>query len=453
MEKAGSVAVVSPMLFILVISSVTAALVIIPLPSSAAPLNSAAAAGGSLNGQSYSGELIGNPIYVNNSFPFETYAISSTILSLPAMSSWLASHDYSVTDLRPYSTLYPSEGNPYDFPQASGIQNGTAFSIFEYTVVHSPVGLVIGAWVAMSGNQLTQTVLKIFTYDTAGPGVVSESAYSAGAPSSPAASNGVEPLNTGHNNNSFRGVGHQTEDTSLSKSSSMYGALYNTEVFSDLASPSSCGSECWTWSDWIGASNYSWISSTPPEYFYFFQAVVQYWGGTLSEPANCGGSFSYNCEFFQYDIDNGSYLSTYAPGYGGWTAGNTVTLKWIYLTENCKGSGYNQVNVVQETIDDVSTGTSVSYTKCMPNITYTEFLEERSQVGSDLTQNPKFGTHDFTASLIDGDKKDIPVNSGSNTWLITLVDEEEANLVTCTQLNNGATSSSWSSTWVASTYP
>lgn len=451
MEKARTVAAVAIALFILVISSVVAALVIVPLPSSAAPLNSTASVGGSLNGQSYSGGLIGNPIYANNSFPFKTYALSSSILGLPAISSWLASHDYSVIDLRPYSTLYPSQGNPYDFPQASGIENGTAFSIFEYIVANSPVGLVIGVWVAMSGNQPTQTVLKIFSYDTAGPNVVSDAAYSSGV-ASPVASEDVEPLNTGHNNNSFNGVGHQTEDTSLSGSSAMDGALYNTKVFSDLTSPSTCGTECWMWVNWIGASNYSWISSKPPEYFYFFQAEVVYWGGELSEPSNCGGSFSHNCEIFQYDIDNGSSLSTYAPGYGGWTAGNTVTLKWVYLTENCKGSGYNQVNVVQETIEDVSTGTSVSYTKCMPNITYTQFLEERPELGTHLTQNPEFGTHDFTASLISGEN-DIPVNSGSNTWPITLVDKEEANLVTCTQLNNGATSSSWSSTWVASTYP
>ncbi len=422
-------------------------------PATTSHSSTVSSGGGQLYGQSYSGVLIGNPIYTNNSFPFATYALSSHILGLPAVSVWLASHDYSPLALRPYLSLYPAQGNPYDFAEASGLQNGTAFNIYEYLVTNSSVGLVIGVWVSAGDTQAVQSVLKIFTYDTIGANVVGVGATSAPSSSSEDTSQGVAPLNTGHNDNSSNGVGHQTEDSSLTGSSSMYGAVYDTQVFSDLSSPSSCGTECWDWVNWIGASNYSWIGPTYPQYLYFFQAELVYWGGKQSEPSNCGGSFSSNCEIFQYDLDNGKTLTTYAPGYGGWSSGDSVTLKWVYLDENCAGKGYNQVNVVEETIDDVSSSTSVSYSRCMPDITYTQFLEEKPVIGSTLSQNPEFGTHDFTASLINDNGNDIPVNSGSNTWLITLVDAEENNLVTCTQLNNGATSSTWSSSWVASTYP
>ena len=75
---------------------------------------------------------------------------------------------YSPSDLRPYLTMYPSQGNPYDFAQGNVVVNGTTYNVYEYIVTNSTVGLVIGVWVAANSSQ---TVGKIFTYDTVGPGV------------------------------------------------------------------------------------------------------------------------------------------------------------------------------------------------------------------------------------------------------------------------------------------
>lgn len=124
--------------------------------------------GGVFDGQAYSGVMEGGYLYANNSFPFQSYASTSHILALPAISTWLASNGYSPSDLRPYLTMYPSSGNPYDFSQGTVSENGITYYVYEYLVTNSTNGLVIGAWVAPS----SQTVAKIFTYDTLGPGVV-----------------------------------------------------------------------------------------------------------------------------------------------------------------------------------------------------------------------------------------------------------------------------------------
>ncbi len=137
---------------------------------SSAIVRDSTTSGGNLYGQSYSGGLIGGYLYENNSFPFATYASTSRILALPAISSWLSENNYAVNDLRPYVTLYPLGGNPYDFSQGTITENGTTYLIYEYLVVNSSVGLVMGTWI----NSANSTdVAKIFTYDTCGPNIVS----------------------------------------------------------------------------------------------------------------------------------------------------------------------------------------------------------------------------------------------------------------------------------------
>ena len=138
------------------------------LPRSSASSNTTISTGGVFDGQTYSGVMQGGYLYENNSFPFQSYALTSHILALPAISAWLASNGYSPSDLRPYLTMYPSVGNPYDFSQGTVGENGTTYNVYEYLVTNSTNGLVIGAWVAPN----SQTVAKIFTYDTRGPGVV-----------------------------------------------------------------------------------------------------------------------------------------------------------------------------------------------------------------------------------------------------------------------------------------
>lgn len=127
--------------------------------------------GGVITGQTYSCGLMGGLLWQNNSFPFQKYAATSQILALPAVSSWLSSHGYTLSELRPYLSMYPACGNPYDFAQ--GIvgfhDNGTVYNVYNYIVMNSPNGLVIGTWVT-SGSP--QTVGQIYTYNTTGPGIV-----------------------------------------------------------------------------------------------------------------------------------------------------------------------------------------------------------------------------------------------------------------------------------------
>jgi hypothetical protein len=113
--------------------------------------------------------MMGGLLWENNSFPFQGYATNSSILALPAISSWLASTGYSPSDLRPYLSMWPSCGNPYDFSQCGVTENATNYNVYEYIVTNSGTnpgnGLIIGAWVTAN---TTQNVAKIFTYDTSG---------------------------------------------------------------------------------------------------------------------------------------------------------------------------------------------------------------------------------------------------------------------------------------------
>ena len=86
--------------------------------------------GGVLNGQSYSGMMMGGLLWEDNSFPFQNYASNSSILALPAISSWLSSNGYTPSDLRPYLSMYPSQGNPYDFSQGGVTVNGTSYNVY-----------------------------------------------------------------------------------------------------------------------------------------------------------------------------------------------------------------------------------------------------------------------------------------------------------------------------------
>jgi hypothetical protein len=134
------------------------------------PISTSSANGTGIYEQTYSCELAGGELWLNNSIPFQQYARNSTILQLPAIATWLASHNYSVSELRPYLSLYPTCGNPYDFAQGTVgfAKNGTTYLVYGYIVTNSPVGLVIGAWVAPG----SMYVGSIYTYDTAGPGLV-----------------------------------------------------------------------------------------------------------------------------------------------------------------------------------------------------------------------------------------------------------------------------------------
>jgi hypothetical protein len=125
--------------------------------------------GGVFDVQGYSGMMMGGLLWENNSFPFQDYASTSSILALPAISSWLSSNGYTPSALRPYLSMYPSQGNPYDFSQGGVTVNGTSYNVYEYIVTNSTYGLVIGAWVGASSSL---TVAKIFTYETSGPGVI-----------------------------------------------------------------------------------------------------------------------------------------------------------------------------------------------------------------------------------------------------------------------------------------
>lgn len=141
------------------------------IPRSSASSASTTSTGGVFDGQTYSGVMEGGYLYENNSFPFESYAATSHILALPELSAWLASNGYSLSDLRPYLTMYPSTGNPYDFSQGALTENGTTYYDYQYLVTNSTNGLVISALV----NPSSQAEAKISTYDTSGPDIAYES--------------------------------------------------------------------------------------------------------------------------------------------------------------------------------------------------------------------------------------------------------------------------------------
>jgi hypothetical protein len=89
--------------------------------------------------------LVGGELWLNNSYPFQSEAASSTILALPAVSTWLSSHDISIGQLRPYDSLWSSQGNPYDYSQGTvGLGNGTVYDDYDYIL---PNGTVIAVGV------------------------------------------------------------------------------------------------------------------------------------------------------------------------------------------------------------------------------------------------------------------------------------------------------------------
>ncbi len=379
--------------------------------------------------------LVGGEIWLNNSIAFTADAESSVILSLPTISSWLSSHSIPLSELRPYLSGWPSQGNPYDYAQTTVAfpTNGTLYGVYAYIL---PNGTVIAAWVSQGS---TRSVEKIFTY--------------------PSQSNTLS--DTGFTVKDHSVVGHQAEDSNSGGSSSMDGAVMNTAVFSDLTNPSGCTSQnyCWYWANWLGTSNYNYNTSAPPSDAFFFQVILQYWGGTESEPTNCG-SYSYtgNCVFFQYVLDDGSLMTT-TPGVGGWGA-DSVTYEWPSPTENCspKGgvTGAEDWWVVLE-ITNVNTNTVVSSGECFPTNPYVQFLEERSLANDHLPQEPEFGYHEFSAALLNPSGNEIPLNSGSNTWAFNMYNGTSSvyktELVSTTTLDNGASTSTWTDTWLSSTYP
>ena len=143
--------------------------------------------GSPLYGQPYSGTVQGGYLWENNSFPFQAYAANSTILALPAISSWLSANGYSPAELRPYLTMWPSGENPYDFSQGIGYTGGVCAGslvnepnrpglvcegsvvggtyFYEYQYVVTGTTQVISASVA---DNSSQTVFNIFTYSYVG---------------------------------------------------------------------------------------------------------------------------------------------------------------------------------------------------------------------------------------------------------------------------------------------
>ena len=272
------------------------AFLLLAMPSPLAARNTAVAStgsstnnnGGVFNGQQYSGIIIGGLLYQNNTFPFQEYAQTSSILALPAVSTWLDSRGFVPQLLRPYLSLYPSQSNPYDFSQAEATENGTTYYIYEYLVTGSSNGPVIGIWVPVG----TRTVAKIFEYSY------------------------VEQVRDDYSASFQQGAGHEVYDTQLTGSNSMYGGIYYSTVFSDLSTPSSCNpTYCWLLSNWIGVSNYYWITGCSSNCF-FFQGVLRYWGGNIGSGTACnGGSYSTDCAVFEYVLNSGSF-QYYWPGVG-----------------------------------------------------------------------------------------------------------------------------------------
>ena len=370
--------------------------------------------------------MMGGELWLNSSYPFESEAVTSTILAMPTVYEWLTSHSISLDQLRPYLTLWSSEGNPYDYAQTTvGFgDNNTVYGVYQYIL---PNGTVIGVWVSEGNPKVVGT---IYTY--------------------PSQSDSVSYW--GYTVNNDAAAGHQAQDSNTG----MDGAEYNTTVFSDLTSPSSCGSYCWQWGNWLGTSNYDWTAG-PGANPFFFQVILAYWGSNQGKPTNCGSSsYTSNCVFFQYALD-GTTLSTTTPNVGDWSSGDSVTMEWVQPTANCSPAGGVSGSadwVVELKITDTSTSQYTSSGECFPDNQYVQFLEERPLLsGGNLAQNPKFGTHDFWGALNDYGTK-VALNSGSNTWKLNLFNSGlSAQLVSSTTLSNGAHGSTWSDSWISSSYP
>ncbi|MCL5067593.1 MAG: hypothetical protein M1368_04490 [Thaumarchaeota archaeon] len=104
--------------------------------------------------------FVGGELWLNNSYPFQSEAASSTILALPGLSTWLVSHNISKEQLRPYDTLWSTQSNPYDTPQGTvGFENnGMMYNVYTYILSNATV---IGVWV----SQVTPAfVVSIYTF-------------------------------------------------------------------------------------------------------------------------------------------------------------------------------------------------------------------------------------------------------------------------------------------------
>ena len=353
-------------------------------------------------------------------------ASTSRILALPKISSWLASHGYSPSDLRPYLTLYPSQGNPYDFAQGAITNtNGTNFLIYQYLVTNSANNLVIGGWVAANSSQ---TVAKVFTYENVS-------------------------LIEGTSINTPQWTGQEVYS---SLSGGLQGAGYESQVANDLENPiTGCTSSyCWAWDNWLGVSNYL-INGSVPQSPYFFQVELLYWGGNVPEPTTtCGGTFSHNCVVFQ-DLDGSQTYGTYSPGYGGWTGGTSITFMWSYFPANCLYGPPSPNNVVTENVTYGST--TVSDTFCMPYpVRYSQFFEERPTITISgvpgYALDPEFSSscqcHSFTGYLVDVNG-DHSLSDATDRWNLQMYDGSYL-LVSASANNNQGTYSTWTDNWQSS---
>lgn len=123
-------------------------------------IGSSASPGSSAVSASSRSTLIGGELWLSNSVPFQADAATSVILALPTISAWLSSHSISLNGLKPYLSVWPSQGNPYDYAQTivSFLKNDTVYGVYSYIL---PNGTVIAAWVRENS---AQHVEKIFTY-------------------------------------------------------------------------------------------------------------------------------------------------------------------------------------------------------------------------------------------------------------------------------------------------
>lgn len=388
------------------------------------PLSSTATAQ-TFKGQAYTGRLLGNELWLNASYPFESQASNSRILHLPAVQSWLDQNNYSISDTKPYISLYPSEGNPNDFSDMTITKSGVTYYDYLYLLPHS---LVVGVWVSEGS---TPSVARIYDYNLT---MVVHASFNSGS-----------------------GVGMEAEDTSATGTSGMDGAVYSTDVFSDLSSPSPCTSSyCWAWLDWLGTSNYDWTSTTLPSNPFFFQGEVAYWGGNLGKPSTCGSSsFTSNCIMFQYALDSTS-LQTDNTGDGDWGSGDGVSIEWYYSsTSNCTPAGGGAGNTVDEQVEDTTSSTTATDSKCMvANNTYSQFLSEQpGNVFGNPDENPEFSTHYLSGNLINPNNNYIPLNSGqSEITILGYNTNLTTELVSVTSVSNGSTQTTWDQNWIASQY-
>lgn len=398
--------------------------------------------GGDFNGQRYSGTLMGNTLWTNNSFPFQNYISSSKILSLTAVKSDLSTYagisNAATSNLRPYLSLYPSVGNPYDFAQGivGNKKTNTLYYVYEYVVPAS--GLIIGFWITPTSPRHVE---HVFTYDE-------NPRSSITVADQPVQSSYLSPL-SGSVVKSTKEVGYESYQSTY-----YTGAIMTTSVFGNLKQPSGClgYSTCWLWENWIGFSDYDWVSSAPSNPW-LFVAAIEYWGGNVGQSStDCASSSSFspqNCNAFVY-YQGSTSSKTYNPGVGGWTGGDGVSMEWYVVQGPCiLPSGYSGT-IYGESITDTTTSAYSSFAACMysTNYYYTQFFEQRPIIGSTVYENPEFGTHYFYACLGQSTCS-YPIDpSGSIIERVNLYNTgKTALLVSASGLTSGSTSSTWSDTW------